>query len=53
MRSKEASVFSKDINNFWMGQAPLTMSVTYSVRMELDLRFAEAQSRRRKKERNL
>jgi integrase len=35
----------EDINNFWMGHAPETMSETYSrLDLELDLRLAEAQS---------
>jgi integrase len=35
----------EDINNFWMGHAPETMSETYSrLDLELDLRFAEAES---------
>ena len=35
----------EDINNFWMGHAPDTMSETYSrLDLELDLRFAEAES---------
>jgi hypothetical protein len=32
------------INNFWVGQAPETISVTCSFGLELDLRFAEAES---------
>jgi len=35
----------EDINNFWMGHAPETMSETYSrLDLELDLRVAEAES---------
>jgi len=35
----------EDINNFWMGHAPNTMSETYSrLDLELDLRLAEAES---------
>jgi len=35
----------EDINNFWMGHAPETMSETYSrLDLELDLRLAEAES---------
>jgi integrase len=35
----------EDINNFWMGHAPETMSEIYSrLDLELDLRLAEAQS---------
>jgi integrase len=35
----------EDINNFWMGHTPETMSETYSrLDLELDLRFAEAES---------
>jgi integrase len=35
----------EDINNFWMGHAPETMSETYSrLDLERDLRFAEAES---------
>jgi integrase len=35
----------EDINNFWMGHAPETMSETYSrLDLELELRLAEAQS---------
>lgn len=35
----------EDINNFWMGQAHVTMSETYSrLDLELDLHFVEAES---------
>jgi len=35
----------EDINNFWMGHAPETMSETYSrLDLELDLRLAESES---------
>jgi integrase len=35
----------EDINNFWMGHAPATMSETYSrLDLETDLRLAEAES---------
>ena len=35
----------EDINNFWMGHAPETMSETYSrLDLELDIGLVEAQS---------
>ncbi len=35
----------EDINNFWMGHAPETMSETYSrLDLELDFRLTEAES---------
>ena len=42
MRGKRVQ---EDINNFWMGHAPETMSETYSrLDLELDLRLVEAES---------